>query len=98
MRQPHHGRNGSRHVGKLRIRAAKILNANFPEWDVRPEDIKPATGRWRTDWRAAEPGPAERPRRGTLASQRCVAPGGALSPISAAELMALRTARSSKTP
>ena len=39
------------HIGRLRIRAAKILNANFPEWDVQPEDIKPATGRWRTDWR-----------------------------------------------
>lgn len=39
------------HIGRLRTRAAKILNKNFPEWDVRPEDIKPATGRWRTDWR-----------------------------------------------
>lgn len=51
MRQPHHGRNGSRHIGKLRIKTAKILNDNFPDWDVRPEDIQPATGRWRTDWR-----------------------------------------------
>jgi len=39
------------HVGRLRIRAAKILSASFPEWDVRPEDIKPATGAWRTDRR-----------------------------------------------
>lgn len=39
------------HVGRLRIRAAEILAKNFPEWDVRPEDIKPATGSWRTDWR-----------------------------------------------
>jgi hypothetical protein len=35
-------------IGKLRIRAAKILAANFPEWDVRPEDIKPVTGSYRT--------------------------------------------------
>lgn len=39
------------HVGRLRIRAAAILRANFPEWDVRPEDISPATGAWRTDRR-----------------------------------------------
>ncbi len=51
MKQPHHGRNGAQHVGRLRIRAAKILNDNFPDWDVRPEDIRPATGRWRTDFR-----------------------------------------------
>lgn len=38
-------------VGKLRIRAAAILNANFPDWDVLPEDIRPASGRWRSDWR-----------------------------------------------
>ncbi len=39
------------HIGRLRVRAAAILNENFPRWDVRPEDIKPATGSWRTDWR-----------------------------------------------
>lgn len=39
------------HVGRLRIKAADILNRQFPNWDVRPEDISPATGRWRTDWR-----------------------------------------------
>lgn len=39
------------HIGRLRIRAAAILGENFPEWDVYPEDISPATGRWRTDWR-----------------------------------------------
>lgn len=50
-RQPHKGRGGSRHVGRTRRRAADILNKNFPDWDVRPEDIQPATGRWRTDWR-----------------------------------------------
>jgi hypothetical protein len=37
-----------RHIGRLRIRAAKILSENFPEWDVQPEDIRPATGSWRT--------------------------------------------------
>lgn len=44
-------RYGKHHVGRLRIRAAKILNDNFPDWDVRPEDISPATGRCRSDWR-----------------------------------------------
>jgi hypothetical protein len=39
------------HVGRLRVRAAEILAVNFPDWDVRPEDIRPATGAWRTDWR-----------------------------------------------
>jgi hypothetical protein len=38
------------HVGRLRIRAAAILNKLMPEWYVLPEDIRPATGRWRTDW------------------------------------------------
>lgn len=41
----------ARHVGRLRIRAAALLNKHFPHWEVRPEDIQPATGRWRTDWR-----------------------------------------------
>lgn len=39
------------HIGRVRIQAAKILSDNFPDWDVRPEDISPATGSWRTDWR-----------------------------------------------
>lgn len=39
------------HIGRLRIRAAAILNKNFPKWDVHPEDIVPATGSWRIDWR-----------------------------------------------
>lgn len=46
----HHGRNGSKHVGRLRIKAAKILSAGLG-WEVDPSDIRPATGRWRTDWR-----------------------------------------------
>ncbi len=44
-------RRNKHHIGRLRIRAAKILAANFPELDVRPEDISPATGRPRSDWR-----------------------------------------------
>jgi len=39
------------HVGRIRIKAAKILAKQFPEWDVLPEDISPASGRNRTDWR-----------------------------------------------
>lgn len=50
-RMPHHGRGGSHHVGRVRIAAAKVLNAAFPEWEVRPEDIDPGRGAWRTDWR-----------------------------------------------
>ena len=51
MRQPHHGRNGSRHCGRIRIAAAEILSKTFPGLDVQPEDVYPATGRARTDWR-----------------------------------------------
>lgn len=47
---PHKGRGGSRHVGRTRIRAAKILSDALG-WEVFPEEIKPATGSWRTDWR-----------------------------------------------
>lgn len=50
-RRCHRGHGGSKHVGRLRIRAAKILSENFPEWDVYPEDVIPATGSWRTDIR-----------------------------------------------
>lgn len=42
---------GAHHVGRLRIRAAAILAKAFPEWDIYPEDISPARGAWRTDWR-----------------------------------------------
>lgn len=48
--RPHCGRGGSRHCGRLRIRAAKILSTGFG-WEVFPDEIRPATGRWRTDWR-----------------------------------------------
>jgi len=51
IRNPHHGRGGSRHVGRIRIAAAKILNSALPDIRVEPEDIKPSTGRHRTDWR-----------------------------------------------
>ncbi len=44
------GKGGSRHVGRTRIEAAKLLTM-YTDLDVRPEDIKPATGRYRTDWR-----------------------------------------------
>lgn len=50
VRQPHHGRGGSKHIGRTRQRLAKILSECL-ELDCRPEDLKPATGRWRTDWR-----------------------------------------------
>jgi hypothetical protein len=45
-------RRGANHVGRLRIRAAGILGRHFPGLDIRPEDIRPATGHWRTDCRA----------------------------------------------
>ena len=51
MRRPHCGRGGSRHVGRIRIAAAKILNAAIPSVHFEPSDISPATGRHRTDWR-----------------------------------------------
>jgi len=38
------------HIGRLRIAAAKILSEGFG-FEVCPEDIKPATGRPRSDWR-----------------------------------------------
>lgn len=49
--RPHCGRGGSRHVGRVRIAAAEILNNAIPAVHFRPEDISPATGRHRTDWR-----------------------------------------------
>lgn len=38
------------HVGRLRVAAAKLLT-KYLDLDCRPEDISPATGAWRTDWR-----------------------------------------------
>jgi hypothetical protein len=42
------GRNGSRHVGRVRIAAAKILSESLG-FKVEPEDIRPQSGAWRTD-------------------------------------------------
>ena len=50
MRMLHHGRGGSHHVGRVRIAAAKLIT-KYTDLDVKPEDIQPATGSWRTDWR-----------------------------------------------
>ena len=36
---------------RLRIKACEILNREFPYLDVKPDDIVPATGRWRSDIR-----------------------------------------------
>ncbi len=47
MRKLNHGRGGSRHVGRLRIRAAKILSAGLG-WEVFPDEIQPVTGSLRT--------------------------------------------------
>jgi len=49
-KQPHHGRGGSHHIGRLRIKAAKILTENLG-FEIRPEEICPLTGSWRTDTR-----------------------------------------------
>lgn len=38
-------------IGRLRIKAAKLLTRDLG-FDVRPEDIKPASGHYRTDMRA----------------------------------------------
>jgi hypothetical protein len=50
MRQPHHGRGGSRHIGRIRTRLAKIISRDLGI-DCQPEHLRPATGSWRTDWR-----------------------------------------------
>jgi hypothetical protein len=41
----------SRHIGRTRIRAAALIDKHFPGWKCQAEDITPATGAWRTDWR-----------------------------------------------
>lgn len=38
------------HIGRTRIKAAQILSQGLG-FEVKPEDIKPATGAWRTNWR-----------------------------------------------
>jgi hypothetical protein len=39
------------HIGRTRIRAANLIDKHFPDWKCQPEDISPATGAWRTNWR-----------------------------------------------
>lgn len=48
MRKPHHGRGGSRHIGRTREKLAKILSECLG-LDCDPSDLRPATGRNRTD-------------------------------------------------
>jgi len=50
MRQPHHGRGGSHHIGRVRIALAKFLTEHLG-LRVDPEDCIPTTGAWRTDVR-----------------------------------------------
>ena len=50
MRQPHHGRGGSHHIGRVRIELAKLLTKELG-FQVEPTDLYPATGSWRTDVR-----------------------------------------------
>jgi hypothetical protein len=28
-----------------------LIDKHFPDWKTQPEDISPATGAWRTNWR-----------------------------------------------
>jgi len=43
-------RRQKNHIGRLRIAAAEILSHGLG-YTVYPEDIVPATGRYRSDWR-----------------------------------------------
>ena len=47
-RLPHHGRGGSRHIGRTRIRLAKILSECLG-LNCEPEDLSPTQGRYRCD-------------------------------------------------
>jgi hypothetical protein len=42
-RQPHHGRGGSAHVGRVRIKLAKIVSDCLGV-DCQPEDLRPTLG------------------------------------------------------
>lgn len=44
-------RRTKHHIGRVRIAAAKIIAANLPHLDIRPEDIQPASGSYRSNWR-----------------------------------------------
>jgi hypothetical protein len=35
----------------VRIQAAALIDKHFPDWKCQPEDISPATGSWRTNWK-----------------------------------------------
>jgi hypothetical protein len=45
-KQPHHGRGGSRHIGRVRIRLAEILSECLG-LDCQPEDLSPTQGEYR---------------------------------------------------
>lgn len=47
QKRANRGTGGSRHVGRLRVAAAKILSDGLG-WEVYPEEIHPVTGSWRT--------------------------------------------------
>jgi hypothetical protein len=48
VKQPHRGRGGSRHIGRIRIRLAEILSESL-NLDCQPEDLSPTQGRYRVD-------------------------------------------------
>lgn len=43
-RLPHHGRGGSKHIGRTRTKLAQIISDSL-DIDCQPEDLMPATGR-----------------------------------------------------
>jgi hypothetical protein len=47
-KQPHHGRGGSRHIGRVRIRLAEILSECLG-LDCQPEDLSPTQGEYRVN-------------------------------------------------
>lgn len=47
-RMPHHGRGGSEHVGRIRIRLAKIIGESLGI-KCEPEELQPAGGRQRNN-------------------------------------------------
>ena len=49
-RLPHHGRGGSRHIGRLRESVAAYLSREL-ERKIYPDDLRLPTGSWRTDIR-----------------------------------------------
>lgn len=45
--KPHHGINGTKHVGRLRKQVSKILKTTL-NLEIKPDRIYPATGSYRT--------------------------------------------------